>query len=72
VWSGILPEFTGRPGTSQLCNKKRTFDVAPEFVEEESRAYSFFKILQLTKGIEEDMPLTVPNGQDTKTVSKTS
>jgi len=61
-WYGIMPTHTGRPGTSTLCNKKRLFTVPPEFTEEENRSKNLQMVLQMIKLIEEEMPLSIPNG----------
>ena len=36
LWKGIKPEFTGRPGTSLLCNNKRVFEEPKQAIDVEA------------------------------------
>ncbi len=54
-----------------MCNKKRVFTLTDEFIEQEEKLKKFCKILHLLKNIEEDIPLTIPVGQE-KQFSKTA
>lgn len=37
-WNGINIDYCGRPGTSTMCNKHRSFPVTENMVEEEERS----------------------------------
>ena len=52
-WNGILTEYGGRPGTSNLCNKNRSFDPSPLEGEELERAYLLYNILAILKAVED-------------------
>ena len=60
TWFGIGPEFTGRPGTSTLCNTKRIFSLPKEYQDDLKRSHQIQQILLLVKGIEEDIPISIP------------
>lgn len=53
-WKGIDCLFTGRPGTSQICNKKRNYGCIDRMVEEDERQKQLFKLFQILRGMEED------------------
>jgi len=44
TWNGISTEYTGRPGTCTICNKKRTFPKPEQLSDEEERSYKFEKV----------------------------
>lgn len=63
TWQGIHTEFTGRPGTSIICNKKRTFVKPEQMKNEEERAIQFEAIFSLLQNIENDnIPLLIGSG----------
>ena len=65
TWTGIDTDYTGRPGTCTICNKKRHFIKPPQVTEEEERSQKFEKIFALLHNIENDnMPLLLNSGQD--------
>jgi len=37
TWKGINCEYAGRPGTSQICNKKRNYGCIDKVPEEDER-----------------------------------
>jgi hypothetical protein len=41
TWNGILTEYTGRPGTSIICNTKRTFHTPEQVYYEKERSKIF-------------------------------
>lgn len=43
-WKGIVAEYTGRPGTSQICNKKRNYGCNDKLPEEDERQRMLFKL----------------------------
>ena len=47
TWGGIQTEYTGRPGTCTICNKKRTFVKPEQLTYEENRSETFEKMLLL-------------------------
>lgn len=51
-WKGIPPEYTGRPGTSQLCNNNRSFKVYQKSVIEDERADMFHRLFSIVHNIE--------------------
>ena len=63
-WVGINTDFSGRPGTSQLCNSERVFNKTRQEQEEESRAQKFIKIFDTLRNIENDFPLLISSGND--------
>ena len=53
-WNGIDCSISGRVGTSNFVNKKRTFVIPDSFVEEEERQRTINKIFTKLKDLEED------------------
>jgi len=53
---GISTDYTGRPGTSTLCNKHRLFPKGEKQVNEENRAMLLHKILSLLQSLEQELP----------------
>ena len=54
---GISTECTGRPGTSTLCNKARTFTKSDKQLNEELRTVLLHKVMTLLNSIEQELPL---------------
>lgn len=52
-WNGIDCAISGRVGTSNFVNKKRTFIIPETFVEEEDRQRTLGKIFNKLKDFEE-------------------
>jgi len=44
TWAGINCEVSGRAGTANFVNKKRTFNISEEYAEEEERQLQIGKI----------------------------
>jgi len=44
TWAGLNCEVSGRPGTSNFVNRKRTFAVNEQFIEEEDRQLQLGKV----------------------------
>ena len=63
-WIGINTDYTGRPGTSTMCNKERVFEEPKQAVEEMVRAERFMKIFDTLRNIEIDIPLLISAGND--------
>jgi hypothetical protein len=63
-WKGISTEYTGRPGTSHLCNKKRKFTPSKKLIEEDEKEYKLHKVLALLASIEQEIPLVFIDGQN--------
>ena len=63
-WVGINVDYTGRPGTSTMCNSDRVFNKTKQEFEEENRAHKFLKILNTLRNIELDHPLLISSGND--------
>ena len=63
-WVGINTDYTGKPGTSQMCNKERNFPVTKQVIEEENRARKITKILDTLRNIETDYPLLISSLND--------
>jgi hypothetical protein len=63
-WVGINTEYTGRPGTSLMCNQDRVFPKSKHEQEEESRAQKFVKIFDTLRNMENDFPLLISSGND--------
>ena len=55
-WRGINPECTGRPGTSTLLNKKRTFAIPHQSRDEDERQALLLKIFDKLTEIEDEKP----------------
>lgn len=65
TWTGIHTEYTGRPGTSNICNKKRHFVKPEQMSYEEERSETFDRLFTLLRNIENDgIPLVVPSAHD--------
>ena len=65
TWNGIQTEYTGRPGTSTICNKKRHFVKPEQMSYEEERSEVLERVLSLLNNVENDnIPLLVPSGHD--------
>lgn len=60
-WNGIDCCISGRTGTSNFVNKKRTFHIPESFIEEEERQRNLTKIFAKLKEIEEDKILMSSN-----------
>jgi hypothetical protein len=54
TWNGIDCSISGRAGTSNFVNKKRTFTIPETFYEEEERQRQLDQIFGKIKDIEED------------------
>ena len=63
-WIGINADFSGRPGTSTICNKNRVFTQTRQFLEEEVRSQKFAKIFDSLRNIETDYPLLISSLND--------
>ena len=63
-WVGINTDYTGKPGTSQMCNKERNFPTTKQVIEEENRAKKFTKIFDTLRNIETDYPLLISSLND--------
>ena len=63
-WVGINTDYTGKPGTSQMCNKERNFPTTKQVIEEENRARKFTKIFDTLRNIETDYPLLISSLND--------
>ena len=61
-WVGINTDFTGRPGTSLMCNAERNFPMTPQESEEFLRSDRFMRIFETLRNIENDMPLLIGTG----------
>lgn len=57
-WRGIATEYTGRPGTSTLCNKKRIFPFVKAYQDEEKRLQKIHRTLEVLIKVEQDIQLT--------------
>jgi Tubulin-tyrosine ligase family len=55
-WNGIDCGVSGRVGTSNFVNKKRTFIIPETFVEEEERQRTISKIFNKLRDFEEGDP----------------
>lgn len=64
AWVGINTDYTGRPGTSTMCNQERTFPQTRQEIEEEHRAAKFQKIFDTLRNIELDFPLLISSLND--------
>ena len=60
-WVGINVDFTGRPGTSTMCNAERKFPMTPQEHEERLRSERFSRIFETLRNIEADYPLLITN-----------
>jgi hypothetical protein len=68
TWNGINTEYTGRPGTCTICNKKRSFIKPEKLCEEEHRSRRLEKLLGLLSRIENDnIPLLTATSVDRQT-----
>ena len=63
-WVGINTDYTGRPGTSLMCNTERNFPMTKQEKEEILRSERFSRIFDTLKNIETDYPLLVPTQND--------
>ena len=63
-WVGINTDFSGRPGTSTMCNTERAFPKTRQEQEEENRSLKFLKIFDTLRNIENDFPLLISSGND--------
>jgi hypothetical protein len=57
-WNGVLTEHSGRPGTSILMNKKRTFTINEAQLDDEERFRTMLKIFVKLKEFEDDRATT--------------
>lgn len=65
TWNGIQTEYTGRPGTSNICNKKRHFIKPEQMSYEEERSELLDRMFNVLKNIENDnVPLLIPCAMD--------
>jgi len=64
-WNGVACEYTGRPGTSQICNKKRNYSIQDKSSEEDERQRQLFKLFQIIRGLEEDLKSSQAAGSKT-------
>ena len=65
TWQGILTEYTGRPGTSQMCNTKRIFAKPEQLKIEEDRSHMFEQIFNILQNIENDnITMLLSSGQE--------
>lgn len=65
TWNGIHTEYTGRPGTSTICNKKRHFVRPEQSIYEEERSETLERLLTLLRNVENDgIALVVPSAHD--------
>ena len=62
---GISTEYTGRPGTSTLCNKQRCFPKTEKQIGEELRMVLLHKILSILSSIEQEIPLLMDSNNST-------
>ena len=53
-WNGINCEFSGRPGTSSIVNKKRLFTMPEALLEEDDRSKALTRIFSKVRDLEED------------------
>ena len=63
-WVGINTDYAGKPGTSTMCNKERSFPLTKQFIEEENRAKKFAKVFDTLRNIETDYPLLISSLND--------
>ncbi len=63
-WVGINCDFSGRPGTSLMCNADRKFPITNQEVEENLRHERLNRIFETLKNIENDYPLLVGGPND--------
>ena len=63
-WIGINTDYTGRPGTSTMCNKERIFETTKQAIDEDLRCERFLKIFDTLRNIELDIPLLISAGND--------
>ena len=61
---GINADYSGRPGTSIMCNTDRVFNKTRQESEEEARCQKFLRILDTLRNIENDFPLLISSGND--------
>lgn len=54
TWNGVDCYISGRAGTSNFVNKKRTFVLPEAYLEEEERQRSLYKVFAKLKDLEED------------------
>lgn len=59
---GISTDYTGRPGTSNLCNKNRQFQKNEKQTNEELRTVLLHKVMILLNSIEQELPLLTDAG----------
>ena len=59
-WTGINTEYTGKPGTSLMCNTERCFPMRQQEKEETLRSERLSRIFKTLKNIENDYPLLLP------------
>lgn len=64
TWNGIDCSISGRPGTSNFVNKKRTFTIPESFYEEEERQRNLNKIFMKLKDIEDDKNISTNTSQN--------
>lgn len=57
-WNGINCEFSGRSGTSNFVNKKRTFQIVETYIEEEQRQKELLKVFNKLRDLEDDKTVT--------------
>lgn len=61
TWVGINTDFSGKPGTSSMCNSERVFPQSKQEIEEEVRANKFLRIFATLRNVEQDYPLLISN-----------
>jgi len=66
-WNGIDCNVSGRAGTSNFVNKKRTFVLSEAYLEEEERQRSLLKVFAKLKDLEEDKAITSTNPSNSTT-----
>ena len=63
-WVGINTDYTGRPGTSLMCNQDRKFPTNNHEIEEDLRSERFLRILDTLRNIENEQPLLIGNNEN--------
>lgn len=71
-WVGINTDYTGRPGTSLMCNQDRNFPMTPQEKEEWLRSDRFMRVFNTLRNIENDHPLMLGVGSDRAAKSGTN
>ena len=63
-WVGINCDYTGRPGTSLMCNQDRKFPIHNNEIEENLRSERFQRILETLRNIENEQALLIPSHEN--------